>query len=99
MDAGVLGQDRAAEKDPAQRVVARPQRTGLDRRASPAGDADADQGPAVREDADAVDEVLAADRIDDDVHATRVGQLIAAIDEAAGRVVDPMIEPERLQSF
>src|SRR6266702_8745582 len=76
-----------------------PERLRLDRRAGPGGYPDADEGPAVGEYADAVDEVLAADRIDDDVCAARAGQLAGAFDEAAGRVVDPVLEPERLQPF
>ena len=69
MDAGVLRQHRAPEEDTAQRVVARPKRTRLDRRPCSAGDPDAYKRPPVRKNLDAVDEVLAADRVDDDVHA------------------------------
>ena len=42
-----------------------------------AGDADADERAAVGERADAVDEVLAADRVEHDVDAAAVGQLAA----------------------
>jgi hypothetical protein len=41
-----------------------------------------------------IDEVLAADRVHDDVDAARVGQLVGALDEAIGRVVDAVVEPE-----
>jgi hypothetical protein len=34
--------------------------------------------------------ILAADGVDDDVDAARVGQLVGAFDEAVGGVVDPV---------
>src|SRR5436305_253860 len=99
MDARVLRQDRAAQEDATQRVVARPERTRLDRGSSATGDADAHERAAVRESFDAVDQVLAAYRVDHDVHAARFGQLLCALDEAVARVVDPVVEAELLQPF
>lgn len=97
MDTGVLRQDRAAEEHAVQRVVARPERPRLYLRALTGGHPDADEPPSVGEHADAVDEALAADRVENDLHTPRVGQLVGALDEVFVRVVDRMVQPERLQ--
>ena len=85
VDPRVLGEQRPAEVDAAQGVVLPPQRFGLDSRAGSGGDPDADQRPPVGERLDAVDEVLAADRVQDDVDAAAVGQLADLLDEALSR--------------
>src|SRR3982074_1600292 len=99
MDARVLGKDRAAEENSAQRVVARPERPRLDRRSGAGGNPDADERPPVCEHVDAVDEVLPTDRVDDDVDAARVRQLVDAVDEARGPVVDAVVQSKLLQPF
>jgi hypothetical protein len=55
--------------------------------------------PAVGERPDAVDQVLAADRVEDDVGAAAVGQLARALDEVLGGVVDPAVETELLEAL
>jgi hypothetical protein len=72
-------------------ALLRVQRPRLIAGAGPGVYPDADERPAVREHADAVDEVLAADRVDDD--AARAGQLAGAFHEAVGRIVDPWSSP------
>jgi hypothetical protein len=99
VDARVLGHQRPAEEDAAQRIVLRPQIPRLDVRAGATRHADADEHPAIGERADAVNEVLAADRIEDHVGAAPVGQFACPVDEALAGVVDPVVEPERLQAF
>ncbi len=59
----------------------------------------ADERPAVGERADAVDQVLAADRVEDHVSAAPVGQLARPLDEVLAGVVDPVVETELLQAF
>src|SRR5438309_11294235 len=97
MDSVVIGQDRAAQKDAAQSVVSGPERSRLDCRALPAGDPDTDERPPVGEHSNAVDEIPAPDRVEDDVHAVRICQLLDALDEALRRVVDSVVESEPLE--
>src|SRR5205807_8220826 len=63
------------EEDAAQRVVLRPQIPRFDAGAGAARHAHADERPAVGERADAVDQVLAANRVEDHVDTATVGQL------------------------
>ena len=76
-----------------------PQGLRLDRRPAATGDADADEGAPIRQRLDAVDQVLPADRVEHHVGAAAVRQLVHALDEALGRVVPAVIQPEQLQPF
>src|SRR5581483_12278936 len=49
--------------------------------------------------ADAVDEVLATDRVEDHLRASPVRQFERPLDEVLARIVDPMIEPELPQAL
>ncbi len=85
MDANVLCQDRAAEKDTVQRVVTRLQRPRLDLRTRTSGHTDTHERSPICEHTNTVDEVLATDRVENDLHPARVGQPIGALDETLGR--------------
>src|SRR2546427_681630 len=55
--------------------------------------------PAVGERANAVDEGLAADRVENHVNAPPVGELACSLGEVLADVVDPVIETELLQAL
>lgn len=99
VDPGLLGYQRPGEVDPAQSVVVLPQIRRCDVGAGPAGHPDTYEGSSVGKSPDAFDQVLAADGIEDHVHAAPVGQLANARDEVLARVVDPMVKPEFGKAF